>query len=273
VSDGATGGQAPSPEATQPGWLERVAGSIQRAAVTAGRPFVGFVTVFGEHFMLLAEATAWLFRRPFRRRQLLDQMEFIGVGSLPIVLLVGLFSGAVSTLQAIGALRIFNQERFVGATVGISLAQEFAPVFTGLMVTARAGSGMATELGSMRITEQIDSLTTFAVNPVQYLITPRLLASIFMVPVLTMAFNIIGLAGGYAVAIWLNHLDFGLVADLFRYWVTSSASSKLACSASRWRLRLASKGSTFAAARRRSASPPPAPSLLARSRSSCSTTS
>ena len=99
-------------------------------------------------------------------------MEFVGVGSLPIIMLVGFFSGAVSAQQAITALRIFNQERFVGATVGISLAQELAPVFTGLMITARAGSGMATELGSMRITEQIDALTTFAVDPIQYLVTP-----------------------------------------------------------------------------------------------------
>lgn len=210
---------APPPAAERLPALERTAHGIQNVGRGVLKPFMGFVGLLGEHFLLLAQATTWLFRRPFRLRQFLDQMEFIGVGSLPIVLLVGLFSGAVSTLQAVAALKIFSQERFVGATVGVSLAQEFAPVFTGLMVTARAGSGMATELGSMRITEQIDSLTTFAVNPIQYLISPRIVASILMVPVLTMAFNIIGLFGAYAVAIWLNNLDFGLVANLYAYWV------------------------------------------------------
>ena len=107
---------------------------------------------------------------------IMDSAQFIGVGSLPIILLVGFFSGAVSAQQAIRALEILHQERFVGATVGLSLAVELAPVFTALMITARAGSGMATELGSMRITEQIDALTTFAVNPVQYLVTPRVVA-------------------------------------------------------------------------------------------------
>ena len=108
---------------------------------------------------MLGQALAGSVIGPFRLRLFLEQMNFIGVGSLPIVGLVGFFSGAVSAQQAITALRIFQQERFVGATVGISLAQELAPVFTGLMITARAGSGMATELGSMRITEQIDALT------------------------------------------------------------------------------------------------------------------
>ena len=135
---------------------------------------------FGERAIMLGKALAALFRRPFRLRLFLEQMEFVGVGSLPIIVLVGFFSGAVSAQQAITALRIFNQERFVGATVGISLAQELAPVFTGLMITARAGSGMATELGSMRITEQIDALTTFAVDPIQYLVTPRVIATMLM---------------------------------------------------------------------------------------------
>src|ERR1044071_9133207 len=161
-------------------------------AVVGGALGVPLLGYFGDHAVMLAGAFTWLFRRPFRLRLFLEQMEFVGVGSLPIIMLVGFFSGAVSAQQAISALRIFNQERFVGATVGISLAQELAPVFTGLMITARAGSGMATELGSMRITEQIDALSTFAVDPIQYLITPRVVASIIMMPIMTMVFNGIG---------------------------------------------------------------------------------
>ncbi|MBC8133172.1 MAG: ABC transporter permease [Deltaproteobacteria bacterium] len=167
--------------------------------------------------MMLGQAGAWLFRRPFRPRLLWDQMEFIGVGSLPIILLVGFFSGAVSAQQTVRALKLFGQERFVGATVGLSLALELAPVFTALMITARAGSGMATELGSMRITEQIDALSTFAVNPIQYLVTPRILASFVMLPVMTMVFNAIGLIGAYIYAIYVGGVDVGSFIEHFRY--------------------------------------------------------
>ena len=181
-------------------------------------PIFSFVETLGGHIAMLGSALAWLVRPPFRPRQFVEQMAFIGVGSLPIIMLVGFFSGAVSSLQAINALAIFQQERFVGATVGVSLARELAPVFTALMITARVGSGMATELGSMRITEQIDALTTFAINPVQYLVTPRIVSSVLMMPVMCMVFNILGLLGGYVVAIMVKGLDYGTVVELFAYW-------------------------------------------------------
>jgi phospholipid/cholesterol/gamma-HCH transport system permease protein len=211
-TDGKNNGDPDDPRAQVTGVLGKVGGAI-------ASPFLGFVTSFGEHMSLLGRACAWLVRPPFRLRLFLDQMEFIGVGSLPIILLVGFFSGAVSALQGVTALGIFNQERWVGVTVGLALAEELAPVFTGLMITARAGSGMATELGSMRITEQIDALTTFAVNPVQYLITPRIVACTLMMPIMTMAFNMVGLMGAYVVAIVVNDLDYGQVTGLFSYWV------------------------------------------------------
>jgi phospholipid/cholesterol/gamma-HCH transport system permease protein len=172
----------------------------------------------GDRATMFGSSMAWLFRRPFRLRLFLEQMEFVGVGSLTIILLVGFFSGAVAAQQAIAALEIFGQERFVGATVGLSLAQELAPVFTALMITARAGSGMATELGSMRITEQIDALTTFAVNPVQYLITPRIVATVIMMPVMTMVFNIVGLLGAYLYSIYLKDIDLGQFIEMYTYW-------------------------------------------------------
>jgi phospholipid/cholesterol/gamma-HCH transport system permease protein len=200
-----------------------VAQTEGRAAVrgvldTAGAPLRLILGYFGDHATLLFQAALWLFRRPFRLRLFLEQMQFVGVGSLPIIMLVGFFSGAVSAQQAIKALAIFNQERFVGATVGLSLAQELAPVFTALMITARAGSGMATELGSMRITEQIDALNTFAVNPIQYLVTPRIVATIIMMPVMTMVFNIVGLVGAYLYSIVLKQIDLGEFIEYFTYW-------------------------------------------------------
>jgi phospholipid/cholesterol/gamma-HCH transport system permease protein len=182
-------------------------------------PLPGAITVFGEHVLLLFRALVWLARPPFRLRLFFDQMEFVGVGSLPIIMLVGFFTGAVTALQAILALSLFEQQRYVGFGVGVSLARELAPVFTALMLTARAGSGMATELASMRITEQVDALTTFAVNPVQYLVTPRLVASALMLPVLSMVFNVVGLIGVYVVAIVSYQIDLGQVLALFRHGV------------------------------------------------------
>ena len=216
MSDVPVSPTSPSSGAAQPSPMDR------QAVRLVGRifaPLLGAVAIFGLHMILLGRAFTWLFRRPFRMRLFLEQMEFIGVGSLPIIMLVGFFSGAVTALQAITALAMFDQQRWVGYGVGVSLARELAPVFTALMITARAGSAMATELGSMRITEQIDALATFAVNPVHYLVTPRLVASILMLPVMTMVFNVVGLLGAYIISILVYQIDFGQVLELFRHWV------------------------------------------------------
>ena len=197
-------------------------GHVQRRRLAAvgnilGSPVRGVLGYLGDHTLMLLQAMLWLFRPPFRLRLFFEQMEFVGVGSLPIIMLVGFFSGAVSAQQTIRALELFRQERYVGATVGLSLALELAPVFTALMITARAGSGMATELGSMRITEQIDALSTFAVNPIQYLITPRIVASIIMLPIMTMVFNAVGLIGAYIYSIHVKQIDLGAFIEYFRY--------------------------------------------------------
>lgn len=167
----------------------------------------GFIAGVGDHTRLLGQAIRWGIRRPFRGRLFTEQMEFIGVGSVPIIALVGLFSGAVVALQGVFAMRQVQAERFVGGAVGLTLVRELGPVLTSLMITARAGSGMATELGSMRITEQIDALTAFAVNPIQYLIVPRLVAGIIMAPALTMIFNLVGVVGGYLAAVVAEKVD------------------------------------------------------------------
>jgi phospholipid/cholesterol/gamma-HCH transport system permease protein len=193
-----------------------------RFAMRLFAPVLWFLNVFGEHMILLGKSFAWLFRAPFRPRLFFEQMQFVGVGSLPIVALVGLFAGAVSALQALLALTMFQQQRWVGLGVGISLARELAPVFTSLMITARAGSAMATEIGSMKIYEQIDALNTFAVNPIQYLVTPRVVASILMLPVMTMVFNVVGLFGGYIVAIVFYEVDFGQAVELYRFYTDPS---------------------------------------------------
>jgi hypothetical protein len=145
---------------------------VKRAISDLGQKVIDATTAIGQATLLTIETLVWMVRPPYRFRLLFQAMEFVGVGSLFIVLLTGVFTGAVFSLQGASAFRMFNAESLVGSTVGISLARELSPVLTGLMVAGRAGSGIATELGTMRVTEQIDALYTMAVNPVQYLIVP-----------------------------------------------------------------------------------------------------
>src|SRR5687767_12491046 len=159
----------------------------------------------GETVLLTGQTVAWLFRRPFRVAQVLRAMEFIGVQSLFLISLTGMFSGMVLALQMVHALKQFNQQGLVGGIVAVSLTREISPVFAALMVTARAGSAIAAELGNMRVTEQIDAITTMGVSPVQYLLSPRLMASVTMLPLLCILYTCVGMAGSYVVAVkWLG---------------------------------------------------------------------
>jgi phospholipid/cholesterol/gamma-HCH transport system permease protein len=173
----------------------------------------------GDHVMLFAGSLRWMLKPPFRVGVLVEAMDYIGVQSLLIVAMIGLFVGMVFALQLTSALRQFGTEGFVGATLGIAVTRELSPVFTSIVVAARAGAGMATELGSMRITEQIDALATMAVNPVQYLVTPRVIAGTIMVPLLSLLFIAVAMAGGYGVAVWLEHVDPGVFVENARWIV------------------------------------------------------
>jgi phospholipid/cholesterol/gamma-HCH transport system permease protein len=164
---------------------------------------------FGRMILFALEAVAWTFRPPFRPELILAQMAFIGVGSVFIVAATGVSLGMVFALQMNYALKNFAAEGYVGGSVAFSLARELAPIFTALMVTGRAGSAISTELGTMRVTEQIDAMESMAVNPIQYLVVPRIVASIFMFPILTMVFNVVGYAGGYVMGIFVARIPLG----------------------------------------------------------------
>jgi len=147
---------------------------------------------------------------------MLAAMDYIGVQSIFIVGLTGTFSGMVLALQTTYALKAFSAEGRVGGIVAVSLAREVAPVFSAIMVTARAGSAMAAELGNMRVTEQIDAITTMGVSPVQYLLSPRLLAGTVMVPLLCILYMSVGMLGAYVVSIvWLGG-DYGIFLNSIR---------------------------------------------------------
>ena len=176
-------------------------------------PLVDFVELVGNHISLLVRAFSWLPRRPLRLGNYIEAAEYIGIGSLPIILLVGLFTGMVLSLQAVHAFGIFGMEVYAGGITAKSLAVEMAPVLTALMLAGRVGSGIATEIGTMRISEQIDALESMAVNPIQFLVLPRLVAGIIMVPILSMVFFLVAMGGAYFVAVITLGVDKGQYID------------------------------------------------------------
>jgi phospholipid/cholesterol/gamma-HCH transport system permease protein len=206
---------APPPGAQDPQALvpvekkETIGHAILVGVQDAGRPVVGFFDALGGHLIMIGRAFAWLPRRPFRGRNYLEAMEYIGFGSLPIILLVGVFTGAVTSLQSVNAFRVFGFESFSGGATGKALAVELAPVFTSLMLSGRVATGIATELGTMRITEQIDALESMAVNPHQYLVLPRIVAGILVTPILALIFFIVAMGGAYIVAVLVEAVPQG----------------------------------------------------------------
>jgi phospholipid/cholesterol/gamma-HCH transport system permease protein len=177
---------------------------------------------FGQMIFFFFETLAWAVRPPFRLELVLAQMAFIGAGSVFIVGVTGTFTGMVMALQMNYALKQFAAEGYVGGSVAFSLARELAPVFTGLMVTGRAGSAIATELGTMRVTEQIDAMESMAVSPIQYLVVPRVLAAVIMFPMLTMLFNALGAAGSWLMAIGVAGIPEGPYIEHMRGFVDPS---------------------------------------------------
>jgi phospholipid/cholesterol/gamma-HCH transport system permease protein len=179
---------------------------------------VAFAHTLGEVLLLTGQSVTWLFRRPFRLTQLLAAMEFFGVQSIFIIALTGTFSGMVFALQTVAGLRAFGAEGVVGSVVAASLTREISPVFAALMVIARAGSAVAAELGNMRVTEQIDALSTMGVSPVQYLLSPRLVASTIMLPLLCIVYSGVGMVGAWFVAVDGLSVDPGVfIANIEQY--------------------------------------------------------
>jgi phospholipid/cholesterol/gamma-HCH transport system permease protein len=171
--------------------------------VTLPRPVEGFFVEMGRFFQLAGRIFAWTPRPPYDWRELLRQMVKVGVDSVPVVFLTALFTGMVLALQTFSVLRRFNAESFVGSLVALSMVRELSSVLSGLIVAGRAGSAMGAELGTMRVTEQIDALEVMATDPVHYLAVPRVWATTIMLPLLVVMGNGVGIMGGYLVAVVL----------------------------------------------------------------------
>ena len=185
-------------------------------------------TEVGRFVLIFWRVLAWTPRPPYDVRQLLVQMVRVGVDSVPVILLTAMFTGMVLALQTFSVLLRFNAEGFVGSLVALSLVRELSPVLGGLIVAGRAGSAMGAELGSMRVTEQIDALEVMATDPVHYLIVPRVWATAITLPMLVLLGNGIGIFGGYLVAVVLMGANPVVYLDnTFQYMDTADLTSGL----------------------------------------------
>jgi phospholipid/cholesterol/gamma-HCH transport system permease protein len=178
-------------------------------------PFGFLVRAIGEvqsYTLLSCRAIANLFTRPIYGREITLQMDRIGVGSLTIILLTGFFTGAVLAIQSESALRAWGAVGLTGKLVSITLIRELGPVLSALMVAGRIGSGIASELGSMSVSEQINAMRALGTDPTRKLVTPRMIATVMMLPLLTVSCDAIGMLGGWLIA------TYKLLISSSQYW-------------------------------------------------------
>ncbi len=173
---------------------------LVRPVERIGETFVRPLWLLGGITTMLVKTVRLSFRPPYNLRGIVKQMLEIGVNSLPVVLITATFTGGVLALQSYTGFRRFSAESLVGTVVAMSMTRELGPVLTGLIVAGRAGAAMAAELGTMRVTEQIDALETLATNPVKHLVVPRFLGSLLMLPALTVFSDAVGIMGGFFVS-------------------------------------------------------------------------
>lgn len=193
--------QRPLQESDVSGWA--------RPFARLGDRVLYILTDLGRMGLFLLSMLAGIVKRPFRGGELLKQLRFIGAGSVTVIFFTALSSGMVLGLQGYYSLHKFGAEGMLGSAVSLTLIMELGPILTALMVTGRAGSAMCAEIGIMRISEQIDALECMAVDPFRYLITPKLLATIISVPLLTAIFDVVGIFGGYLAGVKLMGVSSG----------------------------------------------------------------
>ena len=175
----------------------------------------------GEFTIYLFEIFEQMLRLPFRRQMVLSQIEFVGNQSAFIILLTGFATGAVFGLQIGGVFTVFNAEGIIGGATGIALATELAPLVTGFLLAGRVGSAMTAEIATMKVNEQIDAMEAMGVNPIHYLVVPRILASILIMPFLCGLFMFIGVIGVYVIGISVFNVDTGVFYEKLVGLVTS----------------------------------------------------
>lgn len=198
---------------------------MKRLIEELGRTILIFTEELGRVIILLLATVKQLLLPPFEVRNTFKQMLEIGVRSLPVVVVTAIFTGMVFALQTYTGFKRFGAEAVVGTVVALSMTRELGPVLTGLIVAGRAGAAIAAELGTMRVTEQIDALETLATNPVKYLVVPRVVSGLIMLPAVTIIADMIGIIGGYVVTVglfgaspvvyWKRTWDFLETSDIY----------------------------------------------------------
>lgn len=181
--------------------------------------FRNFLADFGRFWIFVFEAFFWMLQPPFRLRLYLDELEFVGNQSLNVVMLTGLFTGAVLAYQSWLAFDLVGTDSLVSASVGVALVRELAPVLTAIVVAGRAGAAMAAKLGIMRVTEQMDALEVMAISPRQYLVAPRIFAGMVATPLLIAVFSLLGNLGGYLVGVFVCGIDPGIYVEKLKFYL------------------------------------------------------
>ncbi len=182
---------------------------MSRITAFMGATFLNFISEVGKMGVFLFNSFYMACLPPYKWKLTVRQIWFLGYMSLLVILMTGAFAGMVLALQAYYALKKFGAEALLGPAIALSLIREIGPVFTALMVTGRAGSSLAAEIGIMRITEQIDALTSMALNPFKYVIIPNFMAALIVFPLLTVIFDVIGIYGGYIVGVKILGINGG----------------------------------------------------------------
>lgn len=183
-----------------------------------GTALIRFVNTSGSMAVLFGDTIRLFFVPPFRVRLLLKQIEFIGANSLSVVILTGSFTGMVFAFQSYIGFHKFGAEQLVGTVVALGMARELGPVLSAIMVAARAGSAITAEIGTMKVTEQVDALNALAVDPVQYLFVPRIMAGLIVMPMLNAVAVFCGIVGGYFVSVSVLGINKTLYMDyMYQY--------------------------------------------------------
>lgn len=192
---------------------------LRKAPRIVGRTFMDFAEGIGNATRLTGQTFYWIFRGPIDWKNTITQMVEIGWNSFPVIGLTSLFTGMVLALQTGSSFRnIFNEPVFIGTLVSFSLVEELGPVLASVVIAGRCGASIAAEIGTMKVTEQVDALSTLGTNPVRYLFVPRYLAFLTMVPLLTMLSMIIGILGGLAVSVFKLDIPSSVYwEDIFSY--------------------------------------------------------
>lgn len=187
--------------------LEKKENFLTQGVGHLGGTVLGGIGDLGEMSYFIWTSLTWITRPPFRIKEILEQIEFVGNKSVFIICLSSLFTGMVFALQTFSAFHMVNSDTLIGPTVALALTRELGPVLTGIIVAGRAGAAMSAQLGTMRVTEQIDALEVMGVNPKQFLVMPRIVACVIAMPLLAAVFDFVGNIGSYLLSTRVLNID------------------------------------------------------------------